>query len=391
MQERNFHPPWCIGNYTIMTEFSPFFSLFLAITSIGYVFTVAVLSLSLGRVRRGSSEDRPFVTVVVAARNEENSIASCLGALRLQNYSSDRFEVIVSDDRSTDKTPDILNTIAGEWNQLSTIRIDSCPTGISPKKNALARAIHRARGDIILQTDADCVCPGTWISGMVRRFETGIDMVAGVAPYISKDDLMGGFVAHEYLWNVLLSAGSIALGAGTHASGRNLGFRRSAFNAVLGYGDTEMIRSGDDTLLMHRFQRANRSGIATNPDPETFVYTNPPSTFREFYRQRVRHLSTGKYFHPFQVAAGAVVYSFHIGILASLVLAFVSWLYLLPALGLFLIKAAADAIAFRNLQRVFPLAVDWRWFPVHECLLTTYLAVFPILGLVAPVRWKETC
>src|SRR5438093_98936 len=57
-----------------------------------------------------SSQSSPRVSVVVPARNEELAIGDCVRSLLAQRYSN--FEVIVLDDRSTDRTPEILGEIA---------------------------------------------------------------------------------------------------------------------------------------------------------------------------------------------------------------------------------------------------------------------------------------
>ena len=361
----------------------------LAVSGFGYACVVLTLRSALKRVRSGTSDEQPFVSVIIAARNEGASIESCLNAIRAQDYPEDLFEVIVADDRSDDDTPEKLDALAHAWNRLTVITIESHPPGLSPKKHALTRAIERARGDIVLQTDADCIVPPAWIAGMVRRFEPGVNMVAGVAPYVRHHGFLAGFIAHEYLWNVLLGAGSIARGLGTHASARNLGFRRAAFRRMNGYGDSAGILSGDDTLLMQRFQRADKTAVVTNPDAATQVFSEPPSTFGAFIRQRIRHMSTGRYFHPFQVIVGLLVYGFHILILLSIVLACFAAVYFPLFILLFLLKLSADMLAFRAVSRVFSLEVAWRSFVRNEFLLAVYLAVLPVLGTFLPVRWKE--
>ena len=54
------------------------------------------------RRRRGTASGRPFISVVVAARNEEATIADCLSVLAIQDYPD--YEVVVVDDGSTDST-----------------------------------------------------------------------------------------------------------------------------------------------------------------------------------------------------------------------------------------------------------------------------------------------
>jgi cellulose synthase/poly-beta-1,6-N-acetylglucosamine synthase-like glycosyltransferase len=369
--------------------FFEFISSALSVTGLGYAIIIALLHHALKKVRFGQSDEQPFVSVIVAARNEEESIERCLDALLHQDYPADRYEVIVADDRSTDRTPEILTAYSGRQKQLTVIRIDMTPEGYAPKKHALASAIGHARGEIILQTDADCVTPPTWISGMVRRFEPEVMFVAGAAPYERHPGMRSGFTTHEYFWNILLSAGSIILGRGTHASGRNMGFRRSAFDAVDGYGDSSSVLSGDDTLLMQRFQRRFPGGVVTNPDPATHVYTTPAPSLRMFIRQRIRHMSTVTRFHPIQIAAGGIVYGFHLSLLGVCIGSFFSTNYLGNFVCAYAWKVFWDVLAFMRVHRVFRLSPKWILFLWNELLMVFYLSLVPILGVIIPVKWKE--
>jgi len=366
-----------------------YFILLLAVSGFSYSIFVMIFIYAFGKVRSGFSERKPFVSVVIAARNEITSLGRCLTALMGQDYKPDLFEVIIVDDRSEDGTFEVLSRFKSVWNNLKVIKIDQVPENVSPKKHALSKAIDLACGEIILQTDADCIVPETWISGMVSCFEEGINMVTGVAPYFYGPAVLNSFSRHEYLWNVSLSAGSIALGHGTHASARNLGFRRSAFELAGGYESMKVIISGDDTLLLHRIQKLPKNRVVTMPDRSTHVYTNAPEDFKSFFWQRARHMSTGKYFDPILIGIGFIVYGYSILTLASLVLSFVSLSFFTIFVCSFLFKNVLDGIACWRAKAVFGLDVEWVRFIINEFFLLAYMAIMPVVGLFFPVKWKE--
>ena len=93
----------------------------------GYFSVVMLLVYGLGKIRSGVSEKKPFVSVVIAARNEKASIKTCLTSLMRQNYKSELFEVIVADDRSNDGTSEILAEFKPLFANLTIIRIDRVP------------------------------------------------------------------------------------------------------------------------------------------------------------------------------------------------------------------------------------------------------------------------
>jgi glycosyltransferase involved in cell wall biosynthesis len=97
------------------------------------------------------------LTVIVPARNEEESIATCLQSLTSQSeeiFELGRdWELIVVDDRSTDRTAEIARSIAG----VTVMKADKLEPGWTGKANAIWTAAKHARGRWLLFTDADTV------------------------------------------------------------------------------------------------------------------------------------------------------------------------------------------------------------------------------------------
>ena len=354
-----------------------------------YTVYTMILIFALTRVKTRMATGKPFVSVVIAARNERSMIGKCLASLIAQDYPADMFEVIVVDDRSIDGTSEVLSRFQEIWGTLRVIRVEDTSEDISPKKRALSSGIGEASGEIIFQTDADCIVPPSWITGMVPGFEKGIGMVAGIAPYLAEPGILNSFVRHEYMWNAALSAASIALGYGTHASGRNLSFKREVFEHLGGYGSLKKVLSGDDTLFLQRMRRFTGYKAVTMPDPSTHVYTHTPNGIKAFLRQRVRHMSTGKYFDPFLIAIGSSFYGFQIILCIFLLISPFSSQAFLFFTGSFLLKCIMDALLASRTKKLFALEIQWKRFLVNELLLMPYMAVLPLLGLLIKVKWKE--
>ena len=97
----------------------------------------------------------PFVSVCVPARNEERDIEACLTSLLNQNYPS--FEVIVVDDNSADNTPRIIESLRERHANLIAIQGAALPADWYGKPYALHQAEQKARGELLLFTDADPV------------------------------------------------------------------------------------------------------------------------------------------------------------------------------------------------------------------------------------------
>jgi glycosyltransferase involved in cell wall biosynthesis len=101
-----------------------------------------------------SPEGNPSLTVIVPARNEATDIAATLHSLLAQDYPN--IQIIAVDDRSTDATGSIIDTIAAQHpNQLRTLHITELPSGWLGKTHAMAAAARQATTDYLLFTDAD--------------------------------------------------------------------------------------------------------------------------------------------------------------------------------------------------------------------------------------------
>jgi glycosyltransferase involved in cell wall biosynthesis len=99
---------------------------------------------------------RPRVSFIVPARNEKEHIAQTLRQLLALDY--DNYEVIAVDDRSTDRTREVMDGIARTaqaTSRLRVIHVDSLPLGWMGKPHAMWTGANHAIGDWLLFTDAD--------------------------------------------------------------------------------------------------------------------------------------------------------------------------------------------------------------------------------------------
>jgi chlorobactene glucosyltransferase len=103
----------------------------------------------------GPLSNYPFVSVCVPARDEERDIEACLTSLLNQNYP--HFEVIVVDDNSSDNTPGIIRALRERYANLVDIQGAELPDDWYGKPFALHQAEQKARGELLLFTDADPV------------------------------------------------------------------------------------------------------------------------------------------------------------------------------------------------------------------------------------------
>jgi chlorobactene glucosyltransferase len=230
----------------------------------------------------------PRVSVVVAAKDEEHNIESCVRSLLRQEYPN--FEVIVVDDRSTDRTGEIVDAIAAEDDRLRRIRIEELPEGWCGKNHAMQRGIEQADGDWILMTDADCTqaTEQTIRRAMGYAMQTQADMLS-LLPELE----MGGFWEKFYLpicVGVLMiwfrpSRVNDPRKPHAYANGMFMLIRRDAYDAV---GRHEAIAGSliEDMDLARRVKSAGLRLVVT-PNEGLYsvrMYTNREQIIRGWVR-----------------------------------------------------------------------------------------------------------
>jgi glycosyltransferase involved in cell wall biosynthesis len=96
-----------------------------------------------------------LVSVIVPARNEDRGLEACLTSLSAQTHAP--LEILVVDDASTDRTPEIIAASVARDPRIRPFRVDGPPPGWTGKNFALASAVPAARGTWLLFTDADTI------------------------------------------------------------------------------------------------------------------------------------------------------------------------------------------------------------------------------------------
>jgi chlorobactene glucosyltransferase len=96
----------------------------------------------------------PSISMLVAAKDEEDNIETCLRSLIRQDYPNLR--IITINDRSTDRTGEIIDHLARESDRLTAVHVRELRQGWFGKNNAMREGMARADGEWLCFTDADC-------------------------------------------------------------------------------------------------------------------------------------------------------------------------------------------------------------------------------------------
>ena len=154
----------------------------IAYVYLGYPLLVLVGALGKDKVFVAGTE-QPSVSIIVPAHNEESYIEAKLTNLLELDYPSDRIEILVGSDGSSDSTEDIVRRFAHRG-----VRLVSFPhqRGKSAIQNAPVAA---ATGDILLFTDADCFCAPNSLQSAVEHFnDQRVGLVTASPRYLNPRD-----------------------------------------------------------------------------------------------------------------------------------------------------------------------------------------------------------
>lgn len=132
------------------------YALIIAVLTLAWLGIVILATLRQRQVRDlpPAPEVWPTVTIIVAAMNEESTIEPAMRSLLALDYP--KLDIVAVNDRSTDRTGSILDTLAAEHpGRLTVIHVDHLPERWLGKCHALHAAAPHARGEWLLFTDAD--------------------------------------------------------------------------------------------------------------------------------------------------------------------------------------------------------------------------------------------
>lgn len=113
-------------------------------------------------------QDWPYVSILVAAKNEESVIAKLVEAICQLDYPGCRYDLWVIDDNSSDRTPQVLSQLARRFPQLNVVRRPAGATG--GKSGALNQVWPITQGDLVAVFDADAQVPADLLRRVVPYF-----------------------------------------------------------------------------------------------------------------------------------------------------------------------------------------------------------------------------
>lgn len=312
----------------------------------------------------------PFVTILIPAHNEEQSIESTVRYLEaMLNYPRDKFEIIVADDASTDATPQILARLQDEFPDLRVVTI----VENRGKAHAFNCAVAFAKGDFILSNDADTKpnpdALWQYMSYFEREGGHNVGAVTGNMLAANRTTLTAQAQENELNSIIgLIKRSQLTYGALFAFSGANTMYRKQA---VLDVGGWHAEQPTEDISIAWDMQHAGWRALFA---PHIRFFLDVPEKARSLIKQRRRWSGGGVYVlaskgpalvrHPivnFRMMPVIADYS------ASVFWSFLYWI---------------GIVIFTVTQVVTAANQDWERFWHNWYMVGIFVAIQMVVGLV---------
>jgi cellulose synthase/poly-beta-1,6-N-acetylglucosamine synthase-like glycosyltransferase len=365
-----------------------FVSLFL--TGI-YLLLVIYLIRGWGKIKVITPRVAPFqtkVTVLIAARNEEERINLTIEDVLAQDYPKHLLEIIIVDDHSTDNTAAIISSYANRG--VTLLKLNEAEPLNSYKKKAISEAIKLSSGELMVATDADCRMGTAWLSSIVGYYETNnLVMISSPVTYFEERSLFELMQTLEFGYLIGIGAAFIGNGRASTCNGANFAYRKDVFYEVGGFKGIDELASGDDELLLQKVAERYPGKIGFLKQSDAVVYTHAKHTLREFMQQRRRWASKStKYKDKKVVAFGICIWLFNISLLVNAGLGFYNVYFFKLFMVQILLKYLFEVVYLLPItsffKRSYLVSLLVLLIPLH----IVYFVVIGLMGNNHKYLWK---
>lgn len=363
------------------------FYLFIVIVAIQLFYYLFVFGKFAYAKAPKSSLKRIPISVIVCAKNEAENVTKFIPLLAEQEYPD--FEIVLIDDASSDDTLEILEGFEKQYTNIRLVKVKNNEAFWGNKKFALTLGIKAAKKEYLLFTDADCYPTSkNWIAAMSSQFTKEKTIVLGYGAY---EKIGGSFLNKIIRFETMLTAVQYfswaKMGQPYMGVGRNLAYKKEEFFNVNGFIDHMKMRSGDDDLFIN--QAATEQNTTICFASESFTYSQPKTTYKDWFTQKRRHVSTAKFYKSFDKIQLSLFYFSQLLflLLPIILLAFqYQWIIVLSIIGFrYIFTWITLGFSSGKLKEKDVMY----WYPIIEIVLTfTQLNVFFTNIFSKPVHWK---
>jgi cellulose synthase/poly-beta-1,6-N-acetylglucosamine synthase-like glycosyltransferase len=328
----------------------------------------------------------PKVSVLIAARNEEDNIIRCLQALVDQNYPKDKIQILVGDDDSDDNTFALVKEFILKHPHIELVSIvPSALSNLKGKPNVLATLFKKVTGEFAFITDADIAVNPNWINGMLLGLQReGADAASGTT-FVAHENAFHLFQTIEWMEALGFLYTADQLHVQVTAVGNNMVISKASYDAIGGYEAIPFSVTEDLDLYLALKKKNYIHRLFLGP--EALVWTKPLDSFKALFKQRKRWLKG--------VERTPILCQFYLGVHSVFALFILALTLFNPCLGmgLYALSFVCHIVRVRLMCRATGVAFRTSWLG-HLLIVDIYQTVFNaclMVYFVLPtgVEWKK--
>ena len=330
-------------------------------------------------------DEIPSVSVIVAARNEEDNMLRCLISLDKLKYPEGRIEIILVDDNSTDSTGKIIDEFIRQLpdkNKFKKIITGKGIGRLKGKTNAIANAIEISKGEIILTTDADCEVSPEWAYRTASYYRKDVAMVNGFTNQDAYSNF-SGLQSVDFIYLLTVASAMVNLRFPISCIGNNMSYRKSVYEEIGGYENLPFSVT-EDSLLLHTMNRLKKYKIIYPLDKNALVTSAPCKNLRELYRQKKRWSVGGLDVPKYSFVVMGISFITNVCLFLTPLFFSPVWLYLA------VFKLAIDFFVLYPVHRELGILKNLKYFFSFQIYYIIYAVSTPFILLFSrKVIWKN--
>jgi cellulose synthase/poly-beta-1,6-N-acetylglucosamine synthase-like glycosyltransferase len=249
-------------------------------------------------------------SVIIPFRDEAENLPDLLKSIAGLNYPKHLYSIIFVDDDSSDNSGEIIKTVLKNFSvppDFSIIKNERKTN--SPKKDAIASAIHKAKYNWIVTTDADCQLPKFWLDSFDAFIQKKHSVcIAAPVTYFENSSFLNRFQLLDILSLQGATIGGFGIKKPFLCNGANFAYKKSVFFNINGFKGNTDIASGDDIFLLEKISKKYPKQLHYLKCKEAIAKTKSQPNWVGLFSQRLRWAAkTNAYNNGFVKLTGLMV------------------------------------------------------------------------------------
>lgn len=366
----------------ILLAIALFYAVLIILFWIGWQYT---LTFSV-KSKYHPEEDSILFSVIIPFRNEYNNLKALIDSLKQQDFPEELHEFIFIDDHSQDNSLQLLTGLTAKMQNSIILQNEKKESG---KKSALLKGINHAKGNIIVQTDADCTMKYNWLSTLAAFYnQQNPSMVLSPVVIKGQKNILQAFQEFENAALITTTCGSAYFKKPILANGANLSYKKELIEKNIDPFKIS-IPSGDDIFLLQMLINNREGKIKFLKAKEAVVYTNACNNFKEIKNQKKRWLQKSRHYKNKHLTISAIIILLkNIIVPVSLITSIINsewWVFFV----IFLLKICVDSLAILS-----PMIFFKRRLSLHSLFISHIIYPFYTIWLIlitfkGNLEWKN--